>query len=250
MLIVLCGQAGSGKDTVADMLCELDDSMVKVSLADPLKRFCMEVFNFTEGQLWGPSEQRDMPDVRYPLDGSTLPLEIFGLESQLKHLQDLAAEGPCEPIDTAQMRSIADMYLTPRKALQLLGTEWGRACYPHTWIVYALRIIRQLQEGNYNYSKRQGVIYDPTEGPKSVVIPDGRFGNELKTFRNVGAYNVKITGRTSSKIKTTEHRSETEQKTLSEDAFDFIINNNGTYTDLCSKVKGTYLAIKSLSENT
>ena len=31
-------------------------------------------------------------------------------------------------------------YLTPRHALQQLGTEWGRRCYNNTWIDYAIRV--------------------------------------------------------------------------------------------------------------
>jgi len=62
-IVGIIGKAGSGKDTVADMLHELRYD--KIAFADPLKRFCMDVFEFTEEQLWGPSEKRSEPDERY-----------------------------------------------------------------------------------------------------------------------------------------------------------------------------------------
>ena len=45
-IVGIIGKAGSGKDTVADMLSELRYD--KIAFADPLKRFCMDVFEFTE----------------------------------------------------------------------------------------------------------------------------------------------------------------------------------------------------------
>lgn len=67
MIIGITGKAGSGKDTVADLLVK-DFSFVKVALADELKRICMRVFNFSIEQLFGPSEKRNEPDKRYPRD--------------------------------------------------------------------------------------------------------------------------------------------------------------------------------------
>jgi len=47
MIIGVAGNAGSGKDTVADHLVK-HHGFVKVALADPLKRICREVFDFSE----------------------------------------------------------------------------------------------------------------------------------------------------------------------------------------------------------
>lgn len=51
---------GAGKSTVARVLCE-QFGFCELGLADPLKRFCMDVFDMSEEQLWGPSEMRSTP---------------------------------------------------------------------------------------------------------------------------------------------------------------------------------------------
>ena len=45
-IIGVCGQAGAGKDTIADFLVK-DHKFVKLSFADPLKRICHDVFDFS-----------------------------------------------------------------------------------------------------------------------------------------------------------------------------------------------------------
>lgn len=128
MLLGIAGLAGSGKDTVANMLVERF-AFTKVSLADPLKRICKDVFDFTDEQLWGPSEHRNAPDARW--DG-----------------------------------------LTPRYALQQLGTEWGRRMHPDVWVRYMIRSA-QAQKAD-------------------VVTADVRFPNELEAIHAAGGKVWKI----------------------------------------------------------
>jgi hypothetical protein len=100
-IIALTGLAGSGKSTVAEMI-----GGPTVAFAEPLKRFCGEVFGFTTEELYGPSEARERPSTAF-----TRPTG--------------------EP-------------LTARFALQTLGTEWGRNCDPDVWakagVACALRL--------------------------------------------------------------------------------------------------------------
>lgn len=55
--------AGAGKDEASKVLVE--HGFVSVAFADIMKRFAREVFGFTDSQLWGPSEERALPDKRY-----------------------------------------------------------------------------------------------------------------------------------------------------------------------------------------
>lgn len=103
-LIALAGRAGSGKNTVATML-----GGHEISFAEPLKRFCQEVFAFTDDQVWGPSAERNRPDHRYP--------RTVGMD--------------CGEAERG--------FLTARHALQTLGTEWGRACYENVWADLGVR---------------------------------------------------------------------------------------------------------------
>ncbi len=123
-LIALAGRAGSGKNTVAKLL-----RAHEVSFAEPLKRFCQEVFGFSDDQVFGPSECRNAPDPRYP-----------------------RADGTC---------------LTPREALQKLGTEWGRSCYGNVWADLGVRRALACQS-------------------QLVAITDCRFVNEARAVLAAG----------------------------------------------------------------
>ena len=54
MIIGVAGLAGSGKNAVAEILVK-KYGFAMVSFADPLKRYAMEIYDFTEEQLWGKS---------------------------------------------------------------------------------------------------------------------------------------------------------------------------------------------------
>jgi hypothetical protein len=166
-LIGVCGTAGSGKDTVADILV-LEHGFVKVAFADPLKRICRELHLFTDEQLWGPSRARNAADTRYPR-----PHGPF-------------MNGRCL---CCSMRLVPSCFqtprcfLTPRFALQQLGTEWGRHCYPGMWIDYAMGIADYLLTGECtigwpDYSAQAGQSVGRKERVRGVVISDVRFPNE------------------------------------------------------------------------
>ena len=152
MIVGICGRAGSGKSTAARHLVEAF-GFVELALADPLKRFCHEVFGFSDEQLWGPSEKRNEPDPRYGT-------------------------------------------LTPRRALQTLGTEWARACYPDVWVDYGLRLAKELESGCFGYARDFGRFGDfgrsDTVPRRSVVISDVRFPNEGRKILEAGGKVIKL----------------------------------------------------------
>lgn len=104
----------------------------KFSFADPLKEFCAEVFDWPRETLWGPSELRNRPDPRYTRENGTP--------------------------------------LTPRYALQTLGTDWGRACDPDVWVRLGIRRAQAWLASN------EGV----------AVFADCRFVNEARAIREAG----------------------------------------------------------------
>jgi hypothetical protein len=86
--------------------------------------------------------------------------------------------------------------LTARKALQTLGTEWGRACYPDVWVDLCLATITDLQSlwencGWFPYYAQYGILredrYICEIRPNPLfVISDVRFLNELEAIRAAG----------------------------------------------------------------
>ena len=211
MIIGFCGQAGSGKDTSADFLVK-NDLFVKVAFADPLKRICQEVYDFTDDQLWGPSSSRNAPDLRYP----RVKFENYPFMSP----QDAAdIVGPGTPA-----------YLTPRYALQQLGTEWGRNCFDNTWVDYALRIHDRLQKGDCYYDTKSGLRFTTSmvswaTPKKDVVISDVRFKNEIDAIKKAGGLVIKLLRGEGLEGAAGQHKSETELQGIPLESFDFILDN-------------------------
>ena len=112
-LLGISGYAGAGKDTLADALVRRRiDAIQKLAFADPLKKAAQVIFGFTHTQLWGPSEERNKPDLRFPR--SDLPLG----------------------------------FLTPRFVLEQMGTECGRALFKNVWVDALIRDIGEA-DGRY-----------------------------------------------------------------------------------------------------
>lgn len=186
LLIGICGHSGSGKDTVASFIegymRQKKKQVRRMALADPMKKFCKEIFAFSDEQLYGPSEKRNVPDLRYKQDPFT------GRD-----------------------------WLTPRYALQTLGTDWGRDCYENVWVDYLLRRVDRL--------KRQGTV-------KAVIVTDVRFNNEAERIVQEGGHVVSVT-RPEFNSGTPDHASEQEQDSAPmQKHIDWRIVNSGTLSDL------------------
>ena len=219
--------AGAGKDVVAKRLMDYH-KFVSIAWADPLKRFCKEVYDFSDEQLWGESDLRILPDKRYPRPNGG--------------------------------------FLTPRFALQSIGTEWGRNCYLNTWVDYGIRVAKTLLEDNYMvYSSKLGLvgrweqtcqgefetIEDFPNPIGGVVFSDVRFDNELKAIKEAGGKVVRIKRQLSiaydEKAMNLLHGSETELVNQPDDIFDYIIENSGTLEDLMYKIDEMFCAFGNLA---
>ncbi len=261
-IVGITGQAGSGKDTVADRLVE-EHGYVKIALADPIKRLGREVFGFTDQQLWGPSEFRNARDERYDYFCSVRPGGAKFVPST--QLSRVAAE--CDPgwlaaaqalqacakewLDTvlpgADVQSLFDWFsalgnnharLSPRVMLQHLGTEWGReVADENIWVNCMLRTAEQVLDG-HEYDRRVGITGPaPAAGvPTGVLVSDVRFRNELDAIRKAGGKLIRViraeTDDKSLKTGIEGHASEAEQRSFKSSDFDVIIQNDKSVEDL------------------
>lgn len=235
--------AGAGKDTAADWLVERH-GFVKIGLADPLKRICKEVYNFTDDQLWGPSQFREAPDMRYPRPGEAAERARIAFAAIQRRVQEALKDGrEVEAVNLGKdaVTFGAAGWLTPRYALQQLGTEWGRDCYGNTWIDYAVRIANALATGIYAYDQVEGVklLDGRRTPPKGVVYSDIRFFNEHVALSLAGAKVVRVKRKVIGLFTTAtdnNHTSERQLSTWEDDKFHYVIDNCGSKEALYNHV--------------
>lgn len=160
--IVLSGEAGAGKDSVAKVL-EEHHGFFMYSLSTSMKAFAGEVFGFTDDQLYGPSRSRNEPDPRWarpcPNCDATRPGNCF------THCCDTCA-------GTGKLNDNS-----PRRILQLLGDEWARQMiHPDIWTMAARPHLERLLGAG-----------------KRIVINDARFENDRTNLHDwLGADRVDI----------------------------------------------------------
>lgn len=244
---------GAGKDAAAEVLIA-KHGFVRIGVADHIKRICRAVFGWSEQQLWGPSDERNKPDMSKPRGGKN---GLQARESYAKACSAILAleQGEGTPDKLKELRRERDMWqsmgwLTPRYALQQLGTQWGRDCYDSVWIEDAVVTAKHLLEDEYMaYTATDGLIPRIEQCPqgefeavenwpkplKGVVFSDVRFFNEYNAIKNAGGKIVRVK-RFSWKPFPGQmgaaHESETQLTGYADDKFDYIIENGGDLAHL------------------
>lgn len=166
-VIAIAGAAGAGKGTAAATLQRLDPTMREWAFADPMKQFCGNVFGFSHDQLYGPSGMRN-GIVAWP-----------GREGFLRHVDDFAEQLALwtQRDYTECVAALWDWFLylskedqlSPRHALQSLGTEYVRdRLSSDTWV----RCVE--------------LRADALQKCSLVVVSDARFNNEFRAIRARG----------------------------------------------------------------
>jgi hypothetical protein len=218
-LVGINAQAGSGKSTLAESLAKMHNFAI-ISLADPFKRFAQEVYGFTRDQLWGPSDMRNAPDKRYPRP-CTVCLGA-GREERL-HL----SSPPCFVCNGDGVT-----YLTPREALQKIGTEWGRYNYLNTWVNMLFRDVTQLESGGCYYEPWTGVHRRDSSTLAryaGYIVPDLRHLNEITAVRDHGGRLVRLKGSfVPIPAQFGQHASEQDQLEIPDDMFDIVFDKTDT----------------------
>lgn len=246
-IVGINGNLGSGKDTVAD--CFVENGYVKISLADPMKRFVRSVFGFSEDQLWGPSDSRNAEDPRY-LD----PIEWYRAEIVASYLADTFINDLLPYQYSKHNHAVEELKkwfrgfnsgatieaISPRVCLQTLGTAWGRdTLYPDVWLDYMYREAQALQTNSNRYTREAGIFpgdLDTQCKPKGIVVSDVRFENELNFFYDNGLRIFRIerpeTDGVAAEVGLPQHQSETEQQGFDPSLFTATIQNDSSLEDL------------------
>lgn len=170
MIIGISGKQQSGKDFLGTLITNnssLDWQVVK--FADKVKDIVCMLIGCTRSQL-EDIRFKNMPLGErwkvWKLEDSAIGTVIFTSEEEAKKYKD--EWGYIREISS----DIRSEILTPRKLLQLVGTEGGRKIiHPNVWINATLS------------------SYDST---KNWIITDVRFANEADAIRNAGGVVIRI----------------------------------------------------------
>lgn len=216
--IVLSGEAGAGKDSTANVLVERHNYL-KLSLSDDMKIFCMRVFGWSAEQLFGQSSLRNEPDPKWARpcpkcngSGTDFNYPVSGCS---------ACDGDGKLNDNS-----------PRRVLQLLGSEWGRdLIHPDIWTMAARpRFEKVLQLG------------------RRIVVNDARFDNDRNNLASwLGAKRVDVRVPVPKKRKKKEawrqHPSELSRP--NDDQVDYIVTNDEAwpFPGLPAKVEAMLLSL-------
>lgn len=254
-ILGIYGKAGSGKDTAADRLIE-HHGFCRVSFADPLKRFAMDVFDFSETTLWGDSDLRNKRDNRY-----TSYCLHKGLDKNWRLASDRYEQHAETWLDDVMPNAVKDRdkvrqdldtwfhwlgthygsKLSPRIVLQTLGTEFGRSSLGHSvWVDYAIQVSKTLlagrdAHGNFvDYSQPDGLfVSDSPNSYKGVVLADVRYQNEFDAVHMAGGSTIKIVRDSiESAVGIDNHSSETALDHLDPERFGMVVYNNKSIGDL------------------
>lgn len=153
-LIGICGDIGSGKDTVADHLVA-EHGFTTLSFAAPLKEWTLslvEPLGVERRHIFGGSVETKQADQAKPLDF---------LPRRLGFTDD---DGCCHE----------GAPWTGRGLLEYLGTEVARGIHPDVWVLH-LRHLIQTKLGQHF----------PGDSELRFVIPDLRFPNEFVAVQSM-----------------------------------------------------------------
>ena len=187
MIIGLCGAQGSGKDTVANILIS-EYGFVKLTFASTLKDVVAILFSWPRDLLEGLTE-----------------------ESRLWR----------ETVDDFWSAKLSISSFTPRKALQMIGTDLFRIHFNNDiWISIVENKINTMLKNNPNIN---------------IIISDCRFANEFSLIKQFpDSHIIMILREKNYSINKLAHSSETEWVNYN---FDAILQNDNSIDELKSNIK-------------
>jgi hypothetical protein len=220
MIVAFTGYAGAGKDEAANGL-----GFTKLAFADALRQACVEAFGWPM-EFFTDRALKDTPIPGWPVRTPHVSFEVVAYEIALH-----TAGRVCESDDEELFRFIAARArlvlrrvrqepVTPRRILQVVGTDIVRHVWPTAWIE-----LWKLEAGKH----------------ENVAVPDCRFLNEAAAFREMGGVVIRILRTGAGARSGAGHESELEIDSIKPDA---VICNDGSIEDLRHMVLLTMSALQ------
>ncbi len=255
-MLVICvsGFSGVGKDEFADHIVSKFGS-VKAGITDTVRRNLMEIYGFSEAQMFGPSRERNLGDTRFPKDfwkdvkfvETENELVLFPNPDQERTFRSKGIEegGPNYKIKKGDPR----FWLSPREALQRHCALYDEL-HTETQIRGAMRNAVAVKSG-YTYSREKGLKKNKKAPHPHVIFSDFRHIHEFKCVKSehqsfsssIVPVFIRII-RTGINTPPYKHKSEEEQVKVRNSAFDFLIKNDGTIEKLREKAENVIKEIE------
>lgn len=263
MLLGLSGKKQSGKDTVAKIIQYLTSGMIDIpnwiwlgkpvewadimnkekisyhkwqikKFADKLKDIVCLLIGCSREQLEDNDfKKRELGEgwERFKVTGTN------SISTPFKTVYTATQKEAVQETKDFKTFSITKEKLTPRKLLQLIGTECGRQIiHPNIWI----NALMSEYKPTNNCQQHSDGLYYTDEHEENEIVPDFpnwlvtdvRFPNEVKAIKDKGGVVIRI--ERPSLQSNDIHESET---SLDSYPFVYTINNNGTIDELIAQVK-------------
>lgn len=227
-VVAVSGWAGSGKDTLANLLIK-EYGFKRIGFADPLKDNVARDFGFDRASL-DDQAQKNLPLLDMPVslrDGFTKNLGTFMVREFRTADGKICKTGEYRDIDGANdFYGITDeghvekLYWT-RRALCILEGSTKRTADADYWVKRAMRNAREA-------------------GIELVVISDLRYKNELTGVKmSLGRLDTLVTVRVNRFDEHPTNSNDPSERDLDDAAFDITLTNKGTYEEyqrMCAMV--------------
>lgn len=192
-VVMFGGAAGSGKSTASEMVERIcaahrDHAATKVykeALANPLKKMVRLAFPaFTNVDLYGPSHFRETEYPQYPFSGMCLSCGIRCNQFVDTHKDGDGFRGEPGKWVCSRCGKTYPRFVTPRLALQALGTEWGRRLNEDVW---AEALKHRIHDIYLAHCDKDPLGHEsPIPTTLLFLISDARFENELRAVKEKG----------------------------------------------------------------
>lgn len=213
-IIGITGPAFAGKTTVANII-QREFGYQEYALASPIKQCINSLFGWDERHSNGSLKEEEQ--YTRVVHSTTIPIILWTLfdEEDLNHSLTRDFVEIFSPYCMYDLHGLLQYKISPRKAYQLFGTEFGRNCVDDdVWL-------DMIPKGN-------------------VVISDIRFENEANYIVRNGGRIIKVV----SDRSTTKNNSHISEKGIDLSYISATIENNGTLGQLEEKVRDICLLMK------
>ncbi len=205
--IGLVGHPRSGKNTVADIVCEEGPGNIQLAVSTALREEVATNFGMLFDEF-----------VALPKDEANIHLSLH-LSRSTEYVGALLNSDVC--YKDPDPSSFVNRPRSPRWHLQCWGTEYRRTHYGQDYWIN--RLMSDLARAE-------------AQAPRSILVTDVRFLNEIHALRERG-FSIARVDRPGAE-PTFNHYSEVEWPTVEPD---IVISNNGSMDDLRKVVNGLYV---------